>query len=142
MASTERAYSGNESFSKIRLAKTGRQFNNTILADTFTFADRRRLILVTIAVGIVCILMVVIVAYSAQIRCENNALIESNGVLQGEIDNLNIKINSINNVDHIESVAINRLGMVYPTSSECVHVTDEDAPAQNLASVIKKQAYN
>ncbi len=104
--------------------------------------DKKKIIFTIILAGIVCIFMVVIAAYSAQLRCENNDLIKANDTLQGEIDTLDIKIKSANNIKYIEKIATNKLGMVYPTASECIYVTDKDAPQGNFATVIKEQAYN
>ena len=104
--------------------------------------DKKRILTSTILVGIICIMMVVFTAYSAELRCENNALMSANEALQGEIDTLNVKIKSANNIDHIESVATKKLGMVYPSEGECVYVTSEDVPESNFAMVIKEQAYH
>jgi cell division protein FtsB len=86
--------------------------------------------------------MVVFTAYSAELRCENNALMNANEALQGEIDTLHVKIKSANNIDHIEKVATGKLGMVYPGEGECVYVSNEDAPEGNFAMIIKEQAYH
>lgn len=104
--------------------------------------DKKRILASAIMVGIICILMVVFTAYSAELRCENNALIADNEALQGEIDTLNVKIKSANNIEHIENVATEKLGMVYPEEGECVYVSNEDAPSGNFAMVIKEQAYH
>lgn len=104
--------------------------------------DKKRILTSTILVGIICIMMVVFTAYSAELRCENNALMSANEALQGEIDTLNVKIKSANNIDHIEEVATGKLGMIYPGEGQCVYVSGEDAPAGNFAMVIKEQAYN
>lgn len=104
--------------------------------------DKKRILTGIVIIGLICIIMVVIAAYSAELRCENNDLISSNEVLQGEIDTLNIKIKSANNIEHIEKVATKKLGMVYPEAGECVYVSEADAPMDNFAMVIKEQAYN
>ena len=104
--------------------------------------DKRRILTSAIIIGIICILMVVFSAYSAELRCENNVLIAENEALQGEIDTLNVKIKSVNNIDHIEKTATTKLGMVYPSEGECVYVSDEDKPQGNFAMVLKEQAYH
>ena len=83
-------------------------------------------------IGLICIVMVVVTAYSAELKVENNSLVSSNEAIQGEIDTLNIKIKS----------AKGKLGMVYPTDGECVYVTEDDRPSENFAMAIKEQAYN
>ncbi len=104
--------------------------------------DKKRILTSAIMIGIICILMVVFTAYSAELRCENNDLMSANEALQGEIDTLNVKIKSANNIDHIEEVATGKLGMIYPGEGQCVYVSNEDAPVGNFAMVIKEQAYH
>lgn len=104
--------------------------------------DRRRILSGTVLIGIVCIIMVVLAAYAAELRCENNELIKSNNSIQGEIDTISVEIKMANNIEHIESVATEKLGMVYPKEGEFVYVTDEDSPEGNFAMAIKEQAYN
>ena len=64
--------------------------------------DKKRILTGTVIVGLICIIIVVLTAYSAELRCENNELIDSNEALQGEIDTLNVEIKSANNIEHIE----------------------------------------
>ena len=92
--------------------------------------------------GFVCIMMVVLSALSAEIRHENNELMSKNEELSGEVETISVKIKSINSVEHIESVAKKELGMIYPNKSQFVVITDKDAPGENFAAAIKKQAYN
>lgn len=67
--------------------------------------DKKRMLTATVIIGFICIIMVVLAAYAAELRVENNSLINSNEALQGEIDTLSVKIKSANNIDHIEKVA-------------------------------------
>ena len=99
--------------------------------------EKRRLLTGALLIGLICIVMVVVTAYSAELKVENNSLVSSNEAIQGEIDTLNIKIKSANNVEHIEKVAKGKLGMVYPTDGECVYVTEDDRPSENYAMAIK-----
>lgn len=107
-----------------------------------TLQDKRRIIFLIFFTGFVCIMMVVLSALSAEIRHENNELISANEELSGEVETISVRIKSINSVDHIESVAKNELGMVYPDSEQCVVITEKDAPGENFAAAIRKQAYN
>lgn len=95
-----------------------------------------------ITVGLICVFIVVLGAYAADLRCENNKLIAANKVLQTEIDTLDINLKSANSVDHIESVATEKLGMVYPKEDECVYMSSTDSPKENLALEIRENAYN
>ena len=104
--------------------------------------DKKRLLTGAVIVGLICIIMVVVTAYAAELKVENNTLMASNETIQGEIDTLGVKIKSANNIEHIEKVATGKLGMVYPEEGECVYLSDEDTPLENFAMVIKEQAYN
>lgn len=103
---------------------------------------KRRILTGVVLIGLICVIMVVVSAYSAELRVENNRLISANEALQGEIDTLSVKIKSANNIEHIEQVATGKLGMVYPSEGECVYISEEDAPEGNFAMAIKEQAYN
>lgn len=103
---------------------------------------KKRIIMGTILIGLVFVVLVVLSAYATELKCENNKLVTANETLQGEIDTLNVKIKSANNIEHIEKVAMNKLGMVYPTGGECVILSEEDVPQENFAMVIKEKAYN
>lgn len=104
--------------------------------------DKSRVLITIALIGIICIFVVVISAYSAELRCENNDLIASNEALQGEIDTLSIQIKSVNNIDHIETIATTKLGMVYPSDGECVNISESKAPKGNFAMSIRKEVYN
>lgn len=107
-----------------------------------TVQDKRRIMFLIFFVGFVCIMMVVLSALSAELRHENNELISRNEELAGEVETISVKIKSINSVEHIEKVAKKELGMVYPEKEQCVVITEKDAPGENFAAAIKKQAYN
>ena len=102
----------------------------------------KRILLGLVIVGLISILIVVLSAYSAELKVENNKLARANEALQSEIDTLSVKIKSANNVEHIERIATKKLGMVYPTKDECIYVSDAAAPKENFAMVIREKAYN
>lgn len=104
--------------------------------------DKKRILTTTVVVGIICIMMVVLAAYAAELRVENNNLIKKNTAIQGEIDTLNVKVKTANNIENIETVATSELGMVYPSEGQCVYVSSAEKPSGNFATVIKQQAYN
>ena len=105
-------------------------------------ALRRKLLSLCVAIGGILIVMVVLTAHAAEVKHDNNIIAKQNAALQGEIDTLNIKIKSANSIDHIESIAGNQLGMVYPNKGQCVYLSDQKAPGGDLALTIKGNAYN
>ena len=106
-----------------------------------TVQDKRRIMFAILLVGMILITMVVMAAFAAELRRENNALISENDELTGEVETISVEIKSKNSIEHIEKVA-KELGMVYPSSKQMVEITDKDAPGANFAAIIKKQAYN
>lgn len=104
--------------------------------------ERKRILKVAIIIGIICIGMVVMKAFAAEIMCENNEMIAQNKILQSEVDTLSIKIKTVSSVEHIEKMAKSKLGMVYPTSENCVYLKDDDRPQGSFATVIRSNIYN
>lgn len=107
-----------------------------------TYYGRKRAIMTIMLIGLICVSLVVLAAYAAELRCGNNALIAGNDVLQGEIDTLDVKIKAANNVDHIEVVAREQLGMISSDSDRCIYLSDADKAMGNLAMIIRENAYD
>ncbi len=95
-----------------------------------------------LAVGVAMIMLIIITAYSAGVRYDINCMMKENQALIGEVENLQVKICSANNINYIEGKAIKSLNMTYPTSSSCVYITADDMPEPGFADVIKENAYN
>lgn len=103
---------------------------------------QKSIIATILFIGLMCMVMVVLTAYAAELRVDNNRLISSNNTLQGEIDNLNVRIKIANNIENIENIAKNQLGMVYPEAGQYVYITDKDKPLGDLALRIRENAYH
>ena len=69
-------------------------------------------------------------------------MIKENNALTGEIENLQAKLYSTNNINYIESRAIGELGMTYPDSGERIYITEDDMPEDGFGEVLKEKAYN
>lgn len=95
-----------------------------------------------LAIGVAMIMLIIITAYSAGIRYDINTMIKENNVLMGEIENLQVKVYSANNVNYIEGKATGELGMIYPATENCVYITSDDLPQPGFADIIKENAYN
>lgn len=104
--------------------------------------DKRRLVISILLIGFICVGMVVMRAWAAEIRCENNNLNELNEQLASDIDTLGVKISSANSTGTIEQIAKDRLGMEYPTAANCQPLKDSDKPKKNFAAAIREEAYN
>lgn len=106
-----------------------------------TQAKRKMLLMIAI-IGFICVTIVVLTAYAAELKCTNNELMASSETLQGEIDTLEVKLKATNSVGYIESMATEKLGMVYPDETQCVYLAEDEVPKGDLAMIIKENAYN
>lgn len=105
-------------------------------------SEKLRLLLVTILIGILCIGMIIATAYSAGIKVNINNTIKENAVIMGEIEHLNVEIESITNIQIVESKATVELGMIYPVASQLVYIDASEKTPKNFAFVMHEQAYN
>ena len=92
--------------------------------------------------GIAMIMLIIITAYSANLQYNINSMLKENRALAGEIENLQVKVYSANNIEYVESKATGELGMVYPSESSKVYITNDDIPEEGFADMLRKKAYN
>ena len=104
--------------------------------------DKFRLLILTVLIGLLCIGVILTTAYAASVKYHINTMIKENEVIQGEIENLNVKIESASNIQIVESKAATELGMVYPTPEQLVYINGTQEAVKDFALVLKEQAYN
>jgi cell division protein FtsL len=104
--------------------------------------DKFRLLLLTAFVGVLCIGLILSTAYAASVKYHINTMIKENQVIQGEIENLNVKIESASNIQIVEEKATTELGMVYPGTEQLVYIDGTKEAEKDFAMVLKEQAYN
>ena len=92
--------------------------------------------------GIAMIMLIIITAYSANLQYNINSMLKENRALAGEIENLQVKVYSANNIEYVESKATGELGMVYPSENSKVYITDDDIPEEGFADMLREKAYN
>jgi cell division protein FtsL len=109
---------------------------------TLTARDRLKLLVLVFLIGALCIAGVVTTAYATQIKYNINAIVRENAVIQGEIENLDVAIESANNIKIIEEKAVSQLGMVYPKFEQMVFIAEEPDKINDFALVLREQAYN
>lgn len=93
-------------------------------------------------IGLAMIFLIIVTAYSASMRYNINSMIKESQALMGEIENLQVKIYSANNINYIEGKATGELGMINPSSDSSVYLTSDDMPEPGFADIIKQEAYN
>lgn len=110
---------------------------------TLSLGNGRKLMFSTVLIaGLAMIMLIIITAYSAGLRYDINSTIKENHILMGEIENLQVKIYSANNINYVEGKATGELGMKYPSSKTSVYISMDDMPAPGFADMIKEDAYN
>ncbi|MGN0708957.1 MAG: hypothetical protein ACI4LM_01790 [Anaerovoracaceae bacterium] len=102
---------------------------------------KNRVIFAIMAIGVVMILLVMITAYAAELRHENNQLISKNSEIAGEAETMSAKIKSSGSISHIEGAATKKYGMEYPVSGETIRITKDDKQPENFAAHLRKLAY-
>ncbi len=108
----------------------------------FTEKDKVRILALILAVGILCIGMIITSSYAAQIKYKTNTVLTETHVLESEIGNLNVELYAATSIDTVEKKATKKLGMVYPESSQVVYISGDKVPESGFAQTMKKQAYN
>ena len=109
-----------------------------------TTASQRksRAFVIVLLGGLFCLMIVLMSATAANLRRLNNDLEAENAYLQAEIDSLETKIGTATNINRIEDIAVNELGMVHPSTENCISMTDDKIENTNLAVTIKREAYD
>ena len=97
---------------------------------------------IIICVGLLLLAVVAMAAYAADLQQENNKLESDNKLIQAEIDSLNKQINDATNIETVRRIATKKLGMVQPDESNYITIKDSKTKDYNLASTIKKEAYD
>ncbi len=106
-----------------------------------TAAERYRMLTVVLAVGLICFLMVMMSAVSANLERSNDELRTDNAYIQADIDTLNDRVGESTNINRIEDVATKKLGMIHPDANNCINVDGKTSVKTDLAKTIKTQAY-
>lgn len=100
------------------------------------------MLLFTVFLGALFIAFISTTAYASKVQYDINTLTSDYNEIQGDIENLQVKIKSDTNIQIVEQKAISRLGMVYPTMNAVVYIQADAEPSGNFAMALKEQAYN
>ena len=107
-----------------------------------TAKDRQHLLMMLIVAGLLGIIVIITTAFAATINYQNNQLQNDITVLEGEVEALEIDIQSANNIASIEQKASKDLGMKYAEGSSYVVVSSEEKNENdNFAAKLKNNAY-
>jgi cell division protein FtsL len=89
-----------------------------------TAQEKVMILMFIAAVGVCCIAILLIQACASDINYNVYALNQSINTIEDEIDNLNVTLQSQNNLSQIEDYAANNLKMIYPDKGQRVSVDD------------------
>ena len=107
-----------------------------------TANDRQHLLMMLVFAGLLGIIIIITTAFAATINYKNNQLQNDITVLEGEVEALEIEIQSANNIAAIEQKASKDLGMKYAEGSSYVVVSSEEKNENdNFAAKLKNSAY-
>lgn len=76
-----------------------------------------------LAVGLCCIAIIFLQAFTSNISYNIYELNQKIDAIEGDIDNLNVTLQSQNNLSQIEYYATNTLQMVFPEKEQCVSIS-------------------
>jgi len=146
MLAAEKWYAYQENYQKygldMRPAEEKKIRERTEKEAVISVKDKLRLLVLIVAMGALFAGVVAATAYGAKIQYNINTLQAQSSQVQGEIENLNVKIKSATNIQTIEEKA-SAMGMVYPKLTEYVYIDGgASEPVQDFALALMEQAYN
>ena len=101
---------------------------------------KRRTIFQFLLIGVMFIMFVVGAAYASSLAYGNNAMVEENEAINSNIQELKVQIQSTMNIGMVENVALKELGMIYPTESQIVQLSNEK-DIKDFSEVLRKEAF-
>ena len=111
-------------------------------SSSVTLQDKAKIILLLLFVGFLCVSIIISAAYVATVRHEINTITRQSADLRGKIENLNVQIERATNIRIIEERAKNELGMIYPSGSEIVFLSNDIWPEGDFAMRLMEQGSN
>ena len=100
-----------------------------------------RSVLMLVIAGSLLVGTVWMSAKATQIKYSINRTNSEIRLLENEINTLNIKIQSSNGIEYVEEYAIDKLGMRYPKSSQCIYIEENAKLMDHFSQVIRQKAY-
>lgn len=107
-----------------------------------SFAAKAKLIFLLIAIGAMCITMIISSAYITQIKYNINETAKEVKMCYDDIENIQVKIEKQSKARVIEERALNELGMVYPEGNQIVYLENNMSNETEFASILREAAFN
>ncbi len=102
--------------------------------------DRVKIVAVILTVFIVILMIIGVNAYTAKLQYQINTISKQIQESQRQIQNLDVKIKSANNINNLEARAL-QMGLVYPGFDQIVYLDDEEADIQEFALALMETVY-
>ncbi len=102
--------------------------------------DRNKMLCAIILIGILMLLVVSIKAYSTKLQFEINSTQKRIQDCERQIQNLQVKIRSANNINNLEARAL-EMGLIYPDFSQIVYLHEAGSGGSELALALKETVY-
>lgn len=121
---------------------TQKQYSDKKKAITLSNGDKAKILLMLLALGAICIVMIISSALTTQIKYNVNAIHKDINVLEGEIENLIVEIEKESKIVSIEQKALTELGMVYPSGEQIVFLENSIQRESDFAGILREEAFN
>ncbi|MBQ4180816.1 MAG: hypothetical protein IJJ75_05100 [Firmicutes bacterium] len=102
--------------------------------------ERNKILAAILLVGILMLVVVAIKAYSTQLQFEINSTQKRIQDCERQIQNLQVKIRSANNINNLEARAL-EMGLIYPDFSQIVYLREAQSGGEELALALKETVY-
>lgn len=119
-----------------------KKYNSSEDRRSYTLAEKTKLIFVLVLFGALVCGMIMLTAYSSDIKYNINGMNKEIRMVEGEIENLIVEIKQASSIESIEEKAKLQLGMAYPLNSQIVFIDKMDITESELASALKEEAFN
>jgi len=119
-----------------------KNYNSSDDRRSYTLAEKTKLIVVLVLFGALVCGMIMLTAYSSDIKYTINGMNKEIRMVEGEIENLVVEIKQASSIESIEEKARLQLGMAYPLNSQIIFIDKMDITESELASALKEEAFN
>lgn len=109
---------------------------------SISWKEKVGVMMLIFVVGALLVGTIATTAYASKVQYDINKIAAESDIVEGEIENLRVEIESAANIQTVEKKAAERLGMVYPGVCEMVYLKATEDTGGNFAAAIKEQAYN
>ena len=141
-AQTRYQYQYQERYQEYGLDMSPEQKKRVRTHSALTSKDKTRMLMAAILIGVLCVCMIIAAAYAASLKYDINRQIMANNELQKEVEILEVKIESANNLRAIEEKAVKKLGMVPAEKGQIIYLSTAEKKDAETVAVADENAYN